>query len=900
MRRLPLFILSLILSLWAGMKPSAGQDPGPKAVPQTNTIRSQPLKSFSAGSSHTLFENLSTSLTGVDFVHRWNEAPRYQRLLNSSTVGGGVAVGDYDGDGLPDICLSRPSGGYRLYRNLGDCQFTNVTDQAGLKDDSVWSTGVTFADLNQDGLLDLYICSYDSPNRLYINKGDGTFSDQAKAYSLDYRGASIMMAFGDYDRDGNLDAYLLTAGMMPNPSQGFRVKFVDGRPVVPGELQEFWQLFYLPNANAAVAEAGQFDHLFHNNGNNTFREVSKEAGITDCSIGNSVVWWDYDSDGWPDLYVANDYFGPDHLYRNNGNGTFTDVAREVLPHTPWTSMGADAGDLNNDGLIDLIASDMSGTTRFKRMIDMVDTEKSGWFLDLAEPRQYMRNAVFYNTGKDRFLEAAYLTGMADTDWTWSIILGDLDNDGRLDVFVPNGMTRDWMDSDLAMQAKALPPDQFAQFWRAQPKRADVNLAFQNLGDWRFRNMGPAWGLDRLGPSFGAVPVDLDNDGDLDLVVNDFEAPARIHRNGSHNHHRVMVRLVGTGRNRFGVGATVRLESAGGRQMRYITLARGFMSAGEPAAHFGLGGDERIIRLAVEWPGGAVSEFRDLPADQTHTITEPSPTTVPRGPETTLPALFKRSQALPDARHVEEPYDDWAVQPLLPWKLSQLGPGLAWGDVDGDGRDDLYMSGSRSQPGKLFLNEGQGKFHQSAGPAFAAAHNEMAPLYFDANGDGFLDLFVVSGGVQGEPGSEQFRHHLYLNDGHGRFSPAPEKTLPDLRDSGSVAVAADFDRDGHMDLFVGGRSIPGKYPLPPSSRLLKNDQGRFVDVADSLALGLRQAGLVTSAIWSDVNGDGWLDLLVGCEWGPVRLFHNQQGHLVERTREAGLADHLGWWSGIAAG
>lgn len=895
------FVVLVSLGLWISSGIAGAATPPATSTPLTvNGIRSKPLAAASRRASGTLFETLTPAQTGIDFVHRWAPEPRYERLFNSSLVGGGVAAGDYDGDGLVDLCLTRPSGGPRLYRNLGGCRFTNVTDQAGVRNDSGWTTGVSFIDVNGDGALDLYICCYDGANRLYINQGNGTFTEQAKARGLDFRGASMMMAFGDYDRDGKLDGYLLTAGLIPNPSQAFRVKFVNGRPEVLEHLREFYQIMYLPEERAVVAEAGQLDHLYHQEAGGTFRDVSKEAGISGFDIGNAVIWWDYNADGWPDLYVANDYFGPDHLYRNDHNGKFTDVTGTALPHTPWTSMGADAGDLNNDGLIDLITSDMSGSTRYQRMIDMIDYERSGWFLEWAEPRQYMRNAVFFNTGKDRFLEAAYLNGMADTDWTWSILLADLDNDGRLDVFVPNGMTRDWMDADLAAQAKALPPEQFAKFWQGQPKRADMNLAFQNQGDLRFASVGKAWGLEHPGPSFGAVAVDLDNDGNLDLVINDFDGPPRVCRNNSSGQHRVVVRLAGANGNRFGIGATVRVESPGGKQMRSITLAHGFMSAGEPAAHFGLGNDARISRLTVEWPSGAVSEFRDLPADQAFTVSEPPPPATAAEPETPPSTLFKRVGCLAAAVHAEAPFDDWARQPLLPWKLSQAGPGLAWADVDGNGRDDLYLAGSLTKPGQLHLNEGQGRFRAGVPLPGAVPREEMAPLFFEVNGDGFPDLLIVSGGARAEQGSEALRHQLFLNDGKGGFVLAPTNTLPDLRDGGSVAAAGDFDRDGAVDLFIGARCSPGKYPQTSSSRLLRNQQGRFVEVTDSVAPGLRQAGLVTSAIWSDVDGDGWLDLLVTCEWGPVRLFVNEGGRLVERTREAGLAEHLGWWRGIAAG
>lgn len=879
---------------------ACGADQAPETHIPSGTIESQSF--FTAPPTETVrqFESLPRHRTGLDFVYHWNESPRYERLLNSSAVGGGVGVGDYDGDGLADLCLTRPLGGHRLYRNLGDCRFTNVTEQAGVRDDGAWSTGVTFADINADGRLDLYVCCYDGPNRLYINQGNGTFAEQAKAFGLDFNGASIMMAFGDYDRDGHLDGYLLTAGLIPKPSQRFRANFVNNRPVVPQDLQEYWQLFYLPGERAALAEAGQLDHLYHNRGDGTFEDVSPSAGIAGCDFGNAVLWWDYNTDGWPDLYVANDYFGPDHLYRNNGNGKFSDVTRLNLPRTPWTSMGADAADLNNDGLMDLIASDMSGTTRYKRMIDMIDVEKSGWFLELAEPRQYMRNAVFMNTGRERFLEMAFLTGMADTDWTWSIVAGDLDNDGRIDVFVPNGMTRDWMDIDLALRAQALPPAQFTPFWRSQAVRADQNLAFQNLGDCRFQSVGQDWGLDQKGPSFGAALADLDNDGDLDLVVNNFEAPARLHRNHASLHHQVKIRLVGRSLNRFGIGATIRLMTASGQQMRYVTLAHGFMSATEPVAHFGLGQDSRIDELVVIWPDQHQDIFRDLPADRFFIVSEGTPPSVEAKPPPITRTWLAPAHSPSGLRHEEEIYDDFAHQPLLPWKLSELGPGLAFGDVNADGCCDFYLSGSSGHPGSLYLGNRSGKFQQSPQPAFSASADEMASLFLDANGDGFQDLFVVTGGVEVQTNQEVLRDRLYLNDRNERFLPAPVDAVPDLRESGSTAVAADADRDGDLDLFVGGRVIPGHYPQAPPSRLFNNDGGKFTDITESRAPGLLKAGMVTAAVWSDTNADGWPDLLVATEWGPIRFFQNLNGFLVERTQDAGLASCLGWWNSIAPG
>jgi hypothetical protein len=846
-----------------------------------------------------LFEELDAARTGLDFSYHWNPAPQYERLLNSSAVGAGVCVGDYDGDGRPDLCLTRPLGGCALYRNLGHCRFTNVTEQAGLRTAGAWTTGATFADVNGDGRLDLHVCCYAAANRLYVNQGDGTFVEQARALGLDFNGASMAMAFADYDRDGRLDAYLLTGGLIPGPAQRFRVKFVDGRPVVPEELQEYWQLIYQPGERAAAAEAGQVDRLYHNRGDGTFVEVGRAAGIAGFDFGNAAVWWDYNGDGWPDLYVANDYFGPDRLYRNNRDGTFSDVAREVLPRTPWTSMGADVADLDNDGRLDLMASDMSGTTHRKRMVEMGDVEKSGWFLDLPEPRQYMWNAVYLNAGVGRFFEAARLMGVADTDWTWSTLLEDMDDDGWVDLFVANGMTRDWMDNDLALASRNLAPVAMAEFWRRQPVRADRNLAFRNRGDLRFESVAARWGLDHAGPSFGAALADLDGDGRLDLVVNDFEAPVRLYRNCGQDGHRVKIRLEGRV-NRWGIGATVRIETAAGAQMRYLTLTHGFMSAGEPVVHFGLGAADRIRRLTVEWPGGKKQVFEDLDVDRHYTVIEPAEAAAVVEKMPVGPALFSPTTILEGVRHEAEPGEDLRRLPLLPWDLSHFGPGLAWADIDGDGFEEFYLPGRAGHPGGIYRRTGTGPFGIDLGSGVGSREGETAGLFFDANGDGAVDLLVVAGGDMGAPNDARYGLRLYLNDGRGHFGAAAPGALPDIAVSGGALAAADFDRDGDLDVFVGGRQVPGRYAVAPASSLLRNEGGRFLNVGDQVAPGLRGAGLVSGALWSDTDDDGWPDLLLTCEWGLVRLFRNDQGRLVEKTAAAGLAGRLGFWTGIAAG
>jgi len=871
------------------------------------SLESEPLQTAGgngAAAGEGRFQRLSADRTGIDFVHVWAPPEDRQHSLDNAFAGGGVCMGDYDDDGLLDLYLTRPQRGNRLYKNCGDFRFEDVTGPAGLEDETLWGSGATFADVDNDGDLDLYACCFDGPNRLFINNGDGTFGDAAAMFGLDFKGASVMMAFADYDLDGDLDGYLLTNRVtkpFAERLQKIRWKIRDGRAIlVEGDI-ELKDVILRPDGRVRAINAGQFDRLYRNNGDGTFSDVSQKAGIYGNYVGLSATWWDYNDDGYPDLYVANDFETPDQFYRNNGDGTFTNVIKKTMPHTPWFSMGADFADLNNDGHLDFMASDMSGTTHFKQKVSMGDMEDLGWFLEYPSPRQYMRNAVYLNSGTDRFMEVAHLTGLDSTDWTWSVKLADLDGDGRVDVFVTNGMTRDWFDSDLRKPFAKDPETAFDK-WLMQPKRSEANLAFRNQGDLKFEPVSTTWGLDHVGVSFGAACGDLDRDGDLDVVVNNFDEPVSVYRNDLASGNHLLVRLQGTRSNSRGLGANLTAKTPDGIQKRYLTLSRGFMSANGCVAHFGLGRHNTVESLTVVWPSGVRQTLKELPAGHLHIIREPTDGKTVEVEQHTPAALFKPASGL-EMGHRERPYNDFQRQPLLPNRLSQLGPGMAWGDVDGDGDEDLYLGAAAGQTASIHFNRGDGSFRQRAGQEKQFAEEreceDMAPLFFDADADGDLDLYVVSGGVECQPNDPVLRDRLYINDGQGNFQKAAAGTLPDLTDSGSVVTANDFDRDGDLDLFVGGRVVPGRYPLPPNSRLLINDAGRFVDATDELAPGLRRAGLVTSAIWSDVDNDGRIDLLVTYEWGPVRLWHWEDGQLVDRTVECRLDEWLGWWNGIAA-
>ena len=846
-----------------------------QAANDAGSITEKPFATRPGPQGKTMFVLVPPEACGIRTENNYADPKMKGELyqeFETSSIGTGVTIGDYDGDGRPDVFVVSKTESCRLFRNLGGWKFEDVTDKAGVGDKGaaamIWKQGATFVDVNNDGRLDLYVCRFNAPNLLYLNQGDGTFKEMAQAYGLDIKDSSVMAAFCDYDRDGWLDVYIVTNLL-----------------------------------NITAHSSGQRGYLLHNNRDGTFSNVTNHLSVSDETQSHSATWWDYDNDGWPDLYVANDYGyqHPDKLFHNNRDGTFTNVIDRALAHTSFSSMGADLGDVNNDGLIDFLVADMAATTHQTDHHSLADAR--GRTEEPEGPgvvRKYHRNALLLNTATSRCLEASFLAGIAATDWTWSVRLEDLDNDGRLDLYVTNGFPRDPSEDVVRRMMSAETPAERIRIMYESPMQAEANLAFRNLGDLQFENVSATWGLNQKNVSFGAALGDLGGDGNLDVVYANYHGSATVLRNDNDRGHRVVFDLRGTVSNRFGVGATVTLESAAGTQVRQLVLARGYMSSSEPMVHFGLGADTMIKRLTIAWPSGHVQSFTDLPVDRRFTVTEPSTPIPPlAGHEPAKAAQFaevtESTGLLLSSR--EEPVDELAQQRLLPARMNRRGPAVA--AVGGL----VVIGGTTASAARVLSASGHATYRtlDTAAVLPVGPVDDGPVLLFDADGDGHQDLLVTKGGNALPAGVPEYQPRLLLNDGRDGFRPAPEGTLPPLPISVGAVAAADFDHRGRLGLFIGARLQPGEYPLTPASALLANRGGRFEDVTDTLAPGLRGAGLVTAALWSDVDGDGWVDLLLALDWGPVKYFHNNQGlGFTDWTERAGFAAAgTGWWTSLAA-
>ena len=873
MKKIPVLLVAACLAAAGGL---AAKPAGPIVAERAFT----PRPPLAPGAKP--FVELTPAETGLTVSNVYNDPRMWGDRFREYTLGAlesGIAVADFDLDGMPDIFVISKNGPCALYRQTAPFKFVNVAAAAGVDcaDSAAPKTGATVVDINQDGFPDLYVCRNGAPNLLFINNGDGTFTERAHEYGLDVNDASVMATFADYDGDGYLDCFILS------------------------NILDF-----------SKSPLGQRDYLFHNNGNGTFTDVTQKAGIWGLTQGHTAIWFDANGDGWPDLYVANDFETPDRFYFNKGDGTFVDVVDQRLPHVTYFSMSADVGDLNNDGRIDFMVSDMRDHTRRAFMDGMEEAGRGLWEMERVTELipQYIWNAVYLGTGTDRYQEVAHMIGVDSTGWTWSARMADLDNDGRVDLFFTTGMIRNFIDPDLVDKQNVAPTlAARAAVWKNAPPRLERTRAYHNLGDLKFEDVSAAWGLDHEGISFGCALVDLNHDGALDLVYVNEDGPPTVIRNNTPTGHSVEFKLAGQPPNRDGIGAEFQIETASGIQVRQLYTERGVVTSEPPIAHFGLGADTVIKKLTIRWPLGDMQVLENLAADKRYTIAEPA---YPNGERPHRPPAYLHTPAPPDALYHEDgrsrglnaesavrPFAEFFRQPLLPRRLNGLAPAIAVADVNGDGLDDIFISGAAGQAGILYLGQPDGSFVPAPSQPWAEAKDadDVGALFFDAKGDGHPDLFVVAGGVQQDEGDPLLDDRLYLNDGRGNFRLAPAGTLPRDGESTAACAAADFDGDGRVDLFVGGRLVPGQWPATPRSFLYHNEGERFVDVADTLAPGLRHVGMVTAAAWADIDGDGRPDLVLTLEWGPVKIFHNTGRGFEDITGRVGLAGRTGWWSAL---
>ncbi|MEM0962212.1 MAG: CRTAC1 family protein [Bacteroidota bacterium] len=855
-----------------------------------------------SGRAQPLFELVPPAESGVDVENRLVEtADRNVLAYEYFYNGGGVAAGDLDGDGLADLYFTVNMGPNRLYLNRtapgGPLRFEDVTASAGVAGpDNGWTTGVTMADVDGDGHLDLYVSrSGDGPaserrNLLYLNDGAARFREAAAEVGLDDAGHATQATFADIDRDGDLDMYLVNHNV--KRLRGFDVQVMK-----------------------TLRDSLAGDRLYRNDGGR-FTDVTEAAGIhqTPIGFGLSATVGDMDGDGWPDIYVANDYDEDDYLYLNNRDGTFRDATRERLAHTSFFSMGSDLADVDNDGRPDLITLDMlpPDNRRQKLLKGPENYDRQRLLLSYGYGPQYMRNMLHRNAGDAGFQEVGQLAGVSNTDWSWSALLEDFDNDGWRDLYVTNGYVRDYTNMDFlkfvapearrAAQARGEEPDLLALV-RQMPSSDLSNMAFRNLGGLRFEEATAPWGMERPSLSAGAATADLDGDGDLDLVVSNINGPAFVYRNRVDERgdgQSVRIRLAGEGGNRFGVGAHVEAAAIDGRRWTAeLQPSRGYQSSVEPVVHLGIG-DAEQVDVTVTWPDGRQQSVADVAAGTLTLRQADAAEPEPRPEDDPAPRFARLAGALGiDHVHRENPFVDFRREPLLPHLLSRYGPALATGDVNGDGLDDVFAGGARNQPAALFLQTPAGRFARAEAPALAAdsLHEDTDAVLFDADGDGDLDLYVVSGGSESADAAD-YQDRLYRNSGFGAFERATD-VLPSITASGATVAPADWDGDGDLDLFVGGRVVPGRYPLAPRSYLLRNDGGTFRDVTPEIAPDAMEPGMVAASLWADLDGDGPPELVVAGEWMPVRVFRQRDGRFEEITETLGLGDTHGWWSALAA-
>ncbi|WP_020528342.1 VCBS repeat-containing protein [Flexithrix dorotheae] len=857
-----------------------------------------------ASRTSPLFVSVPSSASNVNFVNSIEETRDfYYFKYIYSYIGGGVAAADFNNDGLVDLFFTSNLNPHKLYLNKGNLQFEDITENSGIKKREGFDTGVSVADVNQDGYLDLYICRAgweDSDeyyeNQLYINNGDLTFTERAAEFGLNDRNRSISATFFDYDKDGDLDVYVSNAVL------------------VDRNYKEIPKLSDVEEDPGTDSLRGS-DKLYRNEGNGYFTDQSFNAGILpEKGFGLHPQVGDLNQDGWLDIYVTNDFTVPDFAFINNQNGTFSKRQDQFFKHISYYSMGADIGDINNDGLVDLMVLDMSPEdyVRSKTTMAMISNDKFNTLVNKGYHYQYMHNVLQVNNGNNSFSEIAYLAGVANTDWSWSALLADFDLDGLNDIYVTNGIFRDVIDQDKSKEIVATlrannkkPTDEdFLRFTQSFPQQKLKNYFFKNLDGLSFEDKSSSWVENPPTFSNGAVYADLDNDGDLEIVVNNINDEATILKNTAIERKEgnfLQFQFKGPPQNQSGVGVKVNLHLADNAVLtRQLINTRGFLSSVSNKLHFGLGQINEIPSAEIIWPDGRKQKINSLAVNQIVQVDIANADQNISWDNINVSPPIKFKKTAFNYHHKEVDYDDYQKQLLLPHKLSQTGPATASADVNGDGYVDLFIGGAYQQTSLLLLGKSNGGFIEQSVPDFRidSLCEDVGAVFFDADMDGDQDLYIVSGSYEFEKGSDWLQDRLYLNDGLGQFTKA-SNALPNLRTANSVVMPSDIDHDGDLDLFVGGRVIKGKYPYPPQSYLLINRGGVFEIGTPNLAPELENIGMITDAVWTDIDRDQDDDLILTGEWMGIEVFTNEKGKFKRSKQFEVLNSSVGWWNTLIA-